>query len=130
LGILIAPIDITPKLKLNMYESLRTRLDAGMLELPPDPQLRTDLLNIRKKATSDSVKIDLKVTADGRHCDLGAMLALLCGRYLVTPDALPTKKPTRLELFERELDEEGDENPPEFLGDDTKQDGLEAAHSW
>jgi hypothetical protein len=130
LGILIAPITITSKFKLMMYESMRTRFDAGMLEIPPDPQLRTDLLNIRKKATGDSVKIDPKVTADGRHCDLGAMLALLCGRYLVTPDALPTKKPTRLELFERELDEEGDENPPEFLGDDTKQDGLEAAHSW
>jgi hypothetical protein len=130
LGIMIAPIDITPKLKLNMYESMRTRFDAGMLEIPPDPQLRTDLLNIKKKAGADKVSIVLAVTPDGRHCDLGAMLALLCGRYLVTPGEAPKKKESRVELLLRELDEEEDRlgKPADWLGD--TDDTREQAHSW
>lgn len=126
LGILIAPIDITPKLKLNMYESMRTRFDAGMLEIPPDPQLRADLLNIKKKAGADRVTIVLSVTADGRHCDLAAMLALLCGRYLMTPGAVPPKPKTAAERFEEEHEE--DDATPDWLGE--TDDGKEAAHSW
>lgn len=132
-GILIAPIDITPKLKLNMYESMRTRFDAGMLEIPPDPQLRADLLNIKKKASADRVSIVLASTADGRHCDLAAMLALLCGRYLVTPDVQPKKgydKYAQSRIAELDAyDPDETERAPLFIGD-MKDDGHEQAHSW
>lgn len=82
LGISVSPITITPSLKLQMYESMRTRFDAGMLEVPAVPQLRSDLLGCKKRVTSNGLKIVLPVTADGRHCDYAAMLALLCGQYL------------------------------------------------
>ena len=129
-GILIAPIDITPKLKLNMYESMRTRFDAGMLEIPPDPQLRSDLLNIKKKAGADRVTIQLTVTADGRHCDLAAMLALLCGRYLTTPAAVKEKLKSARELLEERLLADEDEPEAEQWLGGQDDDRFEQAHSW
>jgi hypothetical protein len=136
LGVLVAPIDITPKLKLNMYESMRTRFDAGMLEIPPDPQLRSDLLNIKKKAAADRVSIVLAVTADGRHCDLAAMLAMLCGRYLATPEMLDKAKPKKSAMQLRAeqdaaMDAAEDELAnPEHWSEEGQQYGKESAHSW
>jgi hypothetical protein len=49
---------------------------VGDVELPPDPQLRTDLLAIRRRASSGSVSIVLPRQANGRHCDHAAALAL------------------------------------------------------
>jgi hypothetical protein len=90
LGINISIITITPVIKAQMYESMRTRFDAGMLEIPADPQLRSDLLGVKKILTSGGAKYRPAMTADGRHGDLAAMLALLCGQYLpVTSSAAP-----------------------------------------
>lgn len=127
LGILIAPITITPAIKLNMYESMRTRFDAGMLEIPPDPQLRADLLNIKKKANADRVSIVLSVTADGRHCDLAAMLALLCGRYLATPTVTLRDRPRNDDEYEL-FNDVHEKEPEHWL--EERDDGRESAHSW
>jgi hypothetical protein len=58
------------------YLSLRTLLSNGLVELPPDPVLRQDLLSIRKRAVANGVKIFLPTTADGRHCDYAPSVAL------------------------------------------------------
>jgi hypothetical protein len=58
------------------YVSLRTLLSNGLVELPPDPVLRQDLLSIRKRAVANGVKIFLPTTADGRHCDYAPSVAL------------------------------------------------------
>lgn len=127
MGILVSPITITPALKLGMYESMRTRFDAGMLEIPPDARLRADLLGLKKRAGGAGIKIHLSVTPDGRHCDLAAMLALLCGRYLATPEP---PKPKGVSKY-NDLDDDDVSVPIELLslGED-RDDGQDAAHSW
>lgn len=124
LGISVSPITITPALKLQMYESMRVRFDGGMLEIPGVPQLRTDLLGCKKRVTSNGLKIVLPETADGRHCDYAAMIALLCGQYLAVT-APPVVEP---------LDEPGDESsfiPREWWEENERQEQLmEQGANW
>ncbi|MDB4987837.1 MAG: hypothetical protein JWN04_3015, partial [Myxococcaceae bacterium] len=58
------------------YARLRTLLANGLIELPPHPIMRQDLLSIRQRATASGVKIHLPKTADGRHCDFAPSIAL------------------------------------------------------
>lgn len=58
------------------YHSLKGLLSNAMIELPPDPVMRHDLLSIRQRATSGGTKIVLPKTADGRHCDFAPSVAL------------------------------------------------------
>lgn len=82
-GIGLTSITITPKLKMAMFQSLRVRLDSGLMDLPPVDQLRDDLINVRLRILrSGDPIIVLPETADGRHCDFAAMLGLLCGSYI------------------------------------------------
>ncbi len=67
---------ITAPIKLELYEGLRTHLAIGNLELPPVPQLRADLLAIRKRVTAGAISVHLPKTPDGRHCDYASALAL------------------------------------------------------
>lgn len=82
LGFGISAIPFTGKNKMQMYESVRVRLDAGYLDLPPDEDLRNDLLSVKKRVTTGDPKVVLPETADGRHCDYAPALALLCGTYI------------------------------------------------
>lgn len=88
-GIGLSSITITPKLKMAMFQSLRVRLDSGLLELPPVPELRDDLVNVRLRISrSGDPIIVLPETTDLRHCDYAAMLGLLCGSYIEESVAL------------------------------------------
>ena len=62
--------------KLAMYSDLAAHMAVGAIELSPDPQLRRDLLSVRKRVTQTGYTIVLPVTSDGRHADLAAALAL------------------------------------------------------
>lgn len=66
--------------KTEMFESLRARIADGGVELPDDPQVRADLLAIRKVVTRNGIAIELPRTADGRHCDYAPALALCVGK--------------------------------------------------
>lgn len=81
-GIGLSPLTITKANKFKLYSSVGVRLDSGYLSLPPLPEMRQDILNVKKRITTDGVKVVLPETADGRHCDYAAMLALLVGDYL------------------------------------------------
>jgi hypothetical protein len=82
-GIGLSLTTITAANKTKLYESVKVRLDEHLLELPPEPTLRSDLLNVKKRVSADGgFKVVLPETNDGRHCDYAAMLALLCGDYL------------------------------------------------
>lgn len=65
----------TGRHRTDMYESVGTHLATGELELAPVPQLRTDLLGVRKRVSGSTITIVLPKTADGRHCDYAACLA-------------------------------------------------------
>ena len=90
-GIGLSPLTITKANKFKLYASVGVRLDSGYLSLPPIPEVRQDLLNVKKRITGDGVKVILPETADGRHCDYAAMLALLVGDYLQSSAEVMTK---------------------------------------
>ena len=71
------------------YESLRIALGQTPpeIELPPDPQLRTDLIAIRKRAAGNGVSIFLPTTPDGRHCDYAPALVLANAQSIREPEA-------------------------------------------
>lgn len=84
-GINLVQVQSTRARRLKSYSNVKTHLSGGRLEIPPDKQLREDLLRVRKRVTATGVEIDLPVTADGRHCDYAPALALACSRWLGEP---------------------------------------------
>ena len=78
----ISPITVTQQNKSKMYLALLARAETAELELPPDPMVRRDFMNVKKRYSKGAVQIIPVETADGRHADYAAMLALLCGGYL------------------------------------------------
>lgn len=82
-GIGLSSITITRANKYKLYSSVGVRLDSGYLTLPRNQELRSDLLNVKKRVSSEGgFKVTLPETNDGRHCDYAATLAILCGDYL------------------------------------------------
>lgn len=76
---------ITQAVKVELFESMRTKLTEGDVELPPDPVLRSDLLSVRKRVTQSGITIELPRTSDGRHADYAPALALLLGEWVSEP---------------------------------------------
>lgn len=68
--------------KTRRYLDIRTRLLSGEVELPAVPQLRTDLLHLRKRITQAGIAIVLPETSDGRHCDYAPSLMLSLSKWL------------------------------------------------
>lgn len=120
-GMGVSPITVTPQNKSKMYLALLARAETAELELPPDPLVRRDFLNVKKRYSKGAVQIIAVETADGRHADYAAMMALLCGGYLdaYELDAKPAKVlPSEMDdpyeslLLEEEWDPMSDDAPP------------------
>lgn len=62
--------------KVRLFDALKMRILGKTIELPPDTQVRDDLLSVRKKVTATSIAIVLPVTTDGRHADYAPALAI------------------------------------------------------
>lgn len=84
-GLSIAQWTLNGAQKFDKYLAIRTHMDRGLLELPPTPHLRSDLLHIRKRVTPDGVRVQLPQTSDGRHCDYGPSLMLALSKALPEP---------------------------------------------
>lgn len=95
-GITLGIHNWTADQRASLYLSVRTRFDMGEVELAPVSQLRSDLLNVRKRITARGVTIDLPETQDGRHCDYAPALVLALSRYL-NDERQPTETPEKLE---------------------------------
>ncbi len=119
-GIGLSPLTITKANKFKLYASVGVRLDSAFLSLPPMPDMRQDLLNVKKRITGDGVKVILPETADGRHCDYAAMLALLIGDYLQSSGEVAKKA----EVVETDADDE-DFEPHDPYGDDELMDNRD-----
>lgn len=61
--------------KLEDFTNLATLIHTDCVELPPDRQLRSDLLAIKRRTTQSGATIVLPRTSDGRHCDFAPALA-------------------------------------------------------
>lgn len=86
---------ITAARKVEIYENLRARLANGEVELPPDPQVRADLLSLRKQVTQNGIAIVLPRGSDGRHADYAPAVALAIAEPVAEPEALPPNPGSR-----------------------------------
>lgn len=82
LGLVLLPHTHTSQARTKLWLTIRTRMEIGEIELAPVPQLRADLLHLRKRVSAESIAIDLPLTNDGRHCDYAPALMLALSRYL------------------------------------------------
>ena len=62
--------------RFEMFENLRVMLSEGQLELANEPDLRGDLVMIKRRVTPNGVTVVLPRSAGGRHCDFGPPLAM------------------------------------------------------
>lgn len=76
---------VTALNKVEMFESMRMRLADDGLEIPDDPVVRADLLGVRKKVRINGLSIDLPRTADGRHADYAAAIAIAASKARTEP---------------------------------------------
>jgi hypothetical protein len=63
-----------------------TQMSDGEIDLPPDRQLRADMLAIRQKLTPNGFTISLPETADGRHADYAPSVSLALAACAHDPD--------------------------------------------
>lgn len=73
-GLILRVQNTTALSKLSDFKNLATYIHSDRLELSPNRTLRTDLLGIKLRVTTDGEKIVLPRTADGRHCDYAPAL--------------------------------------------------------
>ena len=90
-GLYLDQHTLTDREKTERYLALKTKLDEGELEFPPN--VKADLQRLRKRVTQAGVQIVLPLTADGRHCDFAPTMMLGFGRYLRDAEPADDKKP-------------------------------------
>jgi hypothetical protein len=120
LGLGLASLAITVANKTRMWLALLTRAESGLLDVPNVPNMRQDFMNVVKRlGRGTQPQIVLKQTADGRHADYAAMLALLCGGYLdaYELDAPPEKRAVAKMYWELTEEEREDLEDREVLRD-------------
>lgn len=102
-GLGLSTHNINAMNRLEMAERVRVYLEQRCLELPPDPQIRTDLAQAVRRVTQNGVTLVLPKTGDGRHCDYVPVL----GIGLCYPPEAPDEPDAHVEdLFEQQLVEE------------------------
>lgn len=84
--------------------AFKNRLDAGAIELHPDPVFQRDLLMVKKQPSSKNMTIRLPHTGDGRHCDYVPALLIAMNKYLVDIDA-PVVELTHTEAAYKEVEQ-------------------------
>lgn len=94
----------TSSTKWEKFKAFGERLDDGLVELAPVPQLAEDLKRVRKRVTQQGVQVVLPKTTDGRHCDYAPAVVLALARYL--DDVADTKSDlTPQQAAERDVEE-------------------------
>lgn len=76
----------TEREKLNKFLALKTMFEQGMVEIPADPMLRSDIGRVKKVLKGNGSTITFPRTSDGRHCDYAPCLALALARYWSNAD--------------------------------------------
>lgn len=108
LGFGVSEMKFTAESKKQLYMNLRTRAVTGLLELPPIPEMKRDLQNVKKRftgTTAGGFAIDLVETSDGRHADFAPALAIICGGYLEESKPAEPKAPALTSIASMGADE-------------------------
>jgi hypothetical protein len=75
-GLTVTVYGLAGQDSVRIFDSLRLRVLTGGIDLPPDSELRTDMLAIRRVVRNRTIGMDLPFTNDGRHCDYAPSLAV------------------------------------------------------
>lgn len=76
----------TEREKLAKFLALKTMFEQGMVEIPAEPTLRSDLGRVKKVLKGSGASINFPRTSDGRHCDYAPCLAMALARYWQTDE--------------------------------------------
>ena len=85
IGLVIDEVAWTQERKTSAFGGLRALLGQDLIELPPDPVLRDDLLAIQRKVTQSTVTVEA-LRINNRHGDYAYALAAAC-EEVPMPDA-------------------------------------------
>ena len=107
-GLEIAEAGTTQDDVLARVENIRMLLETDRLELPPDRQLRADLLRVKRKVNQKTTTVSMPVTADGRHCDYVPSLGLCLAFPPPTPFVAGAEKDEGLEAALAAVDARND----------------------
>lgn len=84
-GLTLAQWTIPRVEQAKKFLAIRTLLESHLIELPPVPHLRTDLIHIRKRTTPTGISVDYPLTSDGRHCDFAPSVMLVLTKAIAEP---------------------------------------------
>jgi len=90
LGLSLQQVTLTQPWALDIHDTIKLDLAAGKLELQPG-RIPDDLVRVKRRLTRNGVAIELPHTADGRHCDSAAALALCMALPLPAADERETE---------------------------------------
>lgn len=87
-GLVLDQQTLTAGARLSMHEEIARRMVARQVELPPDRQLRADLLSVRRVLSRTGQGLALTSTPDGRHSDYAPSVALALSVHCRAPREL------------------------------------------
>ena len=99
-GLALIEYDFDAQELTELYLDLQLRVARQLVELPPDTDLRADLLAARRRITTTGMAIELPTSGNGRHCDYVPSLARALRQH--TPDAKPAPRPLASEADREE----------------------------
>ena len=76
IGVTVTEERGTPEEAVKRYQGFKTRVLQGDVELPPDREIKADLVSVKVKTTMRGLAFELPLTADGRHADYVPPLVL------------------------------------------------------
>lgn len=89
IGMTLVPVATTQASKIDMFRNAQTLIRTDQVDLPPDPQVKQDLLGIRRRWTRSGATIELAKTPDGRHSDYAPSIATVLSKPLTEPAEVP-----------------------------------------
>lgn len=101
LGLLLIEHAFNRENRFEMAERVRLLISEKRLELPPDPQVRRDLVATRRKVTQNGVTLELPNTGDGRHADYVPTLCLALEHAPPPPDVVAVSEEADIERAEQ-----------------------------
>jgi hypothetical protein len=94
--------EINAEKRVEHLESLRVLVELGRIVLPEDPQIRDDLLTVRRRLTVAGVGAEVPLSPDGRHSNYARVLALACSEpCLPAPGGKPAGPPEEEAIIAR-----------------------------
>jgi len=109
-GVTLITHNVDAAFRLEWATAIKTGLEEDTLKLPPVPELREDLVRLKKRVTSNGVVIQMPVSGAGRHCDFAPALGLALLYPPEAPDLEPEQQQDDFD-FEEFIKSRQAENP-------------------